>query len=954
MASQLIRWLHLSDFHVGKDDYAQRKIFEQILQHVGERKKQGQVPDLIFITGDLADKGMSDQFSQFTEQFLVPLQDLLGDGIEQRTFAVPGNHDVDITTHQAFDRGEICDAKSRYFDPTEEGRKLREMLVPRLRAYQDQDFTVPLGTWISSVPGTFWNVKEVRGLKLGVVGINTAWLCKGEKDDKDRHRLTPGKPLVEEALSHIKDCNLCLILGHHPLDWWLDSELPALRALFGKHQAVYLHGHLHKSRVSLQDGSGKQFLSVQCGAAFQARETEPWRNGILWAEADLDQQVLRLQPLEWVADNQEWAITTGAFPEARRPEGSDWWIYPLPGTEAPATTGTNSSTSRHGLKLPDGWHQVTMEELAQYSGALDSDSAIRFFDGAVPNWRIAVSSSIPRRAIVAELAGYFLSTEKLDRPRVVLLLGAGGEGKTTALLQTIHAILQVSPQWRVLHRADETRDFLPEEFLPLISTPGPWLLVTDEADGIAAKIHEMTHRLQRLGRNDVHFLIGCRDTDWIAAKANNLSWDSSAVFHQNNLRGLKQTEAREIIAAWSRHGPKGLGRLSSVSETEAVRQLVEAATREAQTAEGAFFGAMLTARFGNDLLGHVHTLLGRLGERSIQGGGTLRDALGYIAAMHAEGFGFLSRPVLARVLGCPLNKLKRHVLAPLGEEAAAATTSQFVFTRHRRIAQAIVEVLASEFNEDIDELYIALSAAAIEASTAGEFVPELAGWRYTIPDHFAEKQLALAIRVARAVFDREPDNQKTLVKLSEMYRRAGAPEQAVKLFRQFGVRVGEDRVFYYEWGVAEGGVGNVAANVLLATYSIADTCSTIPPSNSNAAYCFAGLDYPFRALYDSCHEMVFLEGRASVAVLGQQLVLDGTGVEPEYLGRHLEESVRQGAKVPSVSKAFQLLRAAAVAAAGRIAKSSLANSIPAPQVMTFHGLERLVENAIRRKALQNR
>jgi len=187
-----------------------------------------------------------------------------------------------------------------------------------------------------------------------------------------------------------------------------------------------------------------------------------------------------------------------------------------------------------------------------------------------------------------------------------------------------------------------------------------------------------------------------------------------------------------------------------------------------------------------------------------------------------------------------------------------------------------------------------------------------------------------------------------------MYRRAGAPEQAVKLFRQFGVRVGEDRVFYYEWGVAEGGVGNVAANVLLATYSIADTCSTIPPSNSNAAYCFAGLDYPFRALYDSCHEMVFLEGRASVAVLGQQLVLDGTGVEPEYLGRHLEESVRQGAKVPSVSKAFQLLRAAAVAAAGRIAKSSLANSIPAPQVMTFHGLERLVENAIRRKALQNR
>jgi len=44
MASQLIRWLHLSDFHVGKDDYAQRKIFEQILQHVGERRSKAKSP----------------------------------------------------------------------------------------------------------------------------------------------------------------------------------------------------------------------------------------------------------------------------------------------------------------------------------------------------------------------------------------------------------------------------------------------------------------------------------------------------------------------------------------------------------------------------------------------------------------------------------------------------------------------------------------------------------------------------------------------------------------------------------------------------------------------------------------------------------------------------------------------------------------------------------------------
>ncbi len=38
MADDLInRWLHLSDFHVGKDKYAQRRIFERIHEHVRER-----------------------------------------------------------------------------------------------------------------------------------------------------------------------------------------------------------------------------------------------------------------------------------------------------------------------------------------------------------------------------------------------------------------------------------------------------------------------------------------------------------------------------------------------------------------------------------------------------------------------------------------------------------------------------------------------------------------------------------------------------------------------------------------------------------------------------------------------------------------------------------------------------------------------------------------------------
>lgn len=44
-----IRWLHLSDFHVGKDDYTQRKMFEYIIQEIETKKDKDFLPDFVFI-----------------------------------------------------------------------------------------------------------------------------------------------------------------------------------------------------------------------------------------------------------------------------------------------------------------------------------------------------------------------------------------------------------------------------------------------------------------------------------------------------------------------------------------------------------------------------------------------------------------------------------------------------------------------------------------------------------------------------------------------------------------------------------------------------------------------------------------------------------------------------------------------------------------------------------------
>lgn len=229
--NKTIHWLHLSDFHVGKDGYATRKMFDYILAHVGKRKEEGFMPDLLFLTGDLANKGLASEYETFWLEFVSPLQELIGGEIGQRTFAVPGNHDVDRTKHTAFSREEISKADSHYLDPTKEGVRLRgEMLTPRLKSYLDNDCSPTKGAF-ASLDGAFAHCLTIQGHEVGIVGINTAWLSK---DDKDERQLTPGKPLLENALNAIDHTKLRIVLGHHPIDWFrLDQQKP-IKSVLGQ------------------------------------------------------------------------------------------------------------------------------------------------------------------------------------------------------------------------------------------------------------------------------------------------------------------------------------------------------------------------------------------------------------------------------------------------------------------------------------------------------------------------------------------------------------------------------------------------------------------------------------------------------------------------------------------------------------------------------------------------
>ena len=192
-----IRWLHLSDVHeCDREGYHREAMYDEIVAAVRGRQTP---PDFVFFTGDLAFAGTEGEYESLRARFFDPLKDALPDDCP--IFVVPGNHDVD-RTRAARPRTWIAndDEQSRFQEIGPAGRRIRkDLLQPRFETYAAfAKQTSSWGAdWLWSDEGSICRTVDVRGAKLAIVGINTAWLCQ---DDNDWGQLTAGRTMVDAAL----------------------------------------------------------------------------------------------------------------------------------------------------------------------------------------------------------------------------------------------------------------------------------------------------------------------------------------------------------------------------------------------------------------------------------------------------------------------------------------------------------------------------------------------------------------------------------------------------------------------------------------------------------------------------------------------------------------------------------------------------------------------------------
>ena len=878
------RWLHLSDFHTGKDDLAQALFFKRILEEVQARVASGREPHAIFITGDIANRGQEKEYEKFHEEFLDPLTGVLQGEARSRIFFIPGNHDVDRIQDEAGHRYGVLDKYPRFLDPGDEGLRLRKHLLERFQSFADYDILSKKvhGThWLLSAQGYYIDRFEINHHTIGILCLNTAWFCES---DQDRLWLSPGEMILVKGLEAIEDCQTRIILGHHPIDWFRSIEQPKTRSLFGHNHVIYLHGHLHENILTQEVGAGKLFVTIQAGASWQAREDKHEVNSFLWCELDYDRHSIRVEPRTWSRDTHEFSHYAPSFPEEWRAKNDqnqklDSFDLPLPLKVEPMQDLPQASK----FAPPPGWELITAEYLESQQQGFSDERLLQFFDGRLPDWNDALLSPdvLAQREIVGKLESAVKEARQGGTIKVILLLGAAGEGKSTALRQVICNLVLSRTGWHVWWATEVDKNLhLPVGAFSFPQSQDALLVVADDASFIAKDICQAANFL-RGHRKNIVFLLDSQKLAWREAEANTKPPWGKDVLVPVEFPAIKPEEAAAIVQTWTKCGEQGLGTLKQLPPEQAAEFFYQQTQSTGNTQGHSFFGAMLAARYGDDLQKHIRDVLDRLQKRKKPSGKVLLEALAVICAVHcindARGSNLLklSKDILAEYLGCKREEASRYILL-LGDEAVANTSGGVIYSRHQEIAKVIVRLLP-EFSLEFDEVCRKLVHAICDLfAKQPALVPDIQQWD-KLPAWFFEHGIywfpkddnkQLGIQLAHAFSEAEPWNPVYYVDLSRFYRAEKQPEMSVQVLREASNRVRVDRKYYYEWATAEGLTGNYAMDACLSGISVADQADEKSVDDERAIYSLNGLASAFANLFDETRDPIFIKGCASAVQLG--------------------------------------------------------------------------------------
>jgi 3',5'-cyclic AMP phosphodiesterase CpdA len=317
--------LHVSDLQFGKYhrfadpaggfDTLLRRLCDDLDLLAGDH---GLVPDVVALTGDLAEWGMPAEFEQVA-MFCEQLRDHLKLDPD-RLLIVPGNHDINW---------KLC---SSYFDGCAgDGVEPRPPYWPKWKHYvglfQRLYRDVERYRFTQLEP---WTLFEISALQLVVAGLNST--IHESHLDADHHGFLGEEQLrwfADRLADYRRRGWLRLGMVHHnavrraAIDEENLKDADDLRNILGDQLHLLLHGHTHEGRVEML---GPALTVISTGSAAVARDQRPGPPRVP-GEVPNQYQLVRLTPDGLWHATREYAYERKRWIGDNRvsPRGDRWW-----------------------------------------------------------------------------------------------------------------------------------------------------------------------------------------------------------------------------------------------------------------------------------------------------------------------------------------------------------------------------------------------------------------------------------------------------------------------------------------------------------------------------------------------------------------------------------------------------------------------------------------------------
>ena len=279
--------LHISDLHYGHDESDMPRIktlfIDDIKQYI---KKLGGI-DIVIFSGDLVFSGQKDEYDKLSIFFSEIWEKLEFDKSKTYFLSVPGNHD--IARVGSIDPIVVA-LKRSYFEDKEisdailqEGNAYSEFIKASFKNYSQWEWSNRLykpESFVEGIfPGDFSCKIEKKGIQLGIVGLNSAFMqfyagnAQKKLDLKTKQLLCLTNNDPDEWCRSNSGFNL--IVTHHGEEWLHgDSQKNFLSNIYSQDRFfAHMYGHMHEPfTLESSVGGHAPRRYRQCPSLFGERE----------------------------------------------------------------------------------------------------------------------------------------------------------------------------------------------------------------------------------------------------------------------------------------------------------------------------------------------------------------------------------------------------------------------------------------------------------------------------------------------------------------------------------------------------------------------------------------------------------------------------------------------------------------------------------------------------------